>query len=212
MPHCQIIVTLKTMLITFEGIEGSGKSTQVMLLEEFLKKEGMPYLILREPGGTKVSEIIRSILLDPQLHIEAETELFLFLASRAELVKKIIKPALAKKQIVICDRFIDSTIAYQSFGRGLPKDIIVLLNNLLISDITIKRTYLLDCNIHTMEQRNKNKIKDRIENAHISFHEKVRKGFLELAIQFPDRILVIDATLPPEEIHKIILKDFLTLL
>lgn len=195
------------MLITFEGIEGSGKSTQIMLLEKFFKNHDYNFTILREPGCTIVSERIREILLDSTLDMENETELFLFLASRAELVKKVIRPALREKKIVICDRFIDSTIAYQSYGRGIPERLIKILNNFIIKDIKIKRTYLLDYDPEIHGIRIKNKIKDRIENNDLDFHKRVREGFLKIAAKNKKRFLILNALEPIETIHKKIIDD-----
>lgn len=195
------------MLITFEGIEGSGKSTQIMLLDKFFKNHDYNFTILREPGCTIVSERIREILLDSTLDMENETELFLFLASRAELVKKVIRPALREKKIVICDRFIDSTIAYQSYGRGIPERLIKILNNFIIKDIKIKRTYLLDYDPEIRGIRVKNKIKDRIENNDLDFHKRVREGFLKIAAKNKKRFLILNALEPIETIHKKIIDD-----
>ncbi len=199
-------------MITFEGIEGAGKTTQIKLLEKFLKKRGYNFVILREPGGTIVSEKIREILLDHTLDIENETELFLFLASRSELVKKVIRPALREKKIVICDRFVDSTIAYQSYGRGIPERLIKTLNNFVIKDIKIRRTYLLDYDPKNYGIRFNNKTKDRIENNDLDFHKRVREGFLKIADQNKKRFLILNAFEPVETIHKKIIDDLLKIL
>lgn len=195
------------MLITFEGIEGSGKSTQIILLEEFLKKQAYKFVILREPGGTIVSEKIREILLNPDLDMEKETEFFLFLASRSELVNKVIRPSLNEGKIVICDRFIDSTIAYQSYGRGIPERLTKLLNTFIIKDIKIRRTYLLDYDPEINGIRINHKIKDRIEKNDISFHKRVREGFLKIADKNKKRFLILNALDPIEKIHTKIIND-----
>lgn len=200
------------MLITFEGIEGSGKSTQVKLLQSFLKKKKVNFIVLREPGGTTVSEKIRKILLDPEIDIEIETELFLFLASRAELVKKVIIKALDEKKVVICDRFIDSTIAYQSYGRGIPEKLVNTLNKFIMKDLEIKRTYLLDYNPVVHGLRINDKKLDRIETNGIDFHLKVREGFLKIAQKNKKRVLILNALEPIEVIHKKIVNDFTKLL
>lgn len=196
------------MLITFEGIEGSGKSTQIQLLASFLKKTNKNFIIVREPGGTTVSEQIRKILLSPSIHLENETELFLFLASRSELVKKVILPALNEKKIVLCDRFIDSTIAYQSYGRGLPEKLIKQLNSFITKGIKIKRTYLLDCDPKFSNMRLEHKKKDRIEKSELNFHIKVREGFLKIAEANKKRFLILNALEPIEIIHQKIIEDF----
>lgn len=200
------------MLITFEGIEGVGKTTQIKLLCEELKKQGIPYISIREPGGTPVSEAIRSLLLSKEHSIEIFTELLLFEASRVELVKKVIIPALNDKKIVICDRFTDSTLAYQGYGRGLPLQLITKINELVTFGINIKRTYLLDSNLETMVTRSQKKVKDRIESEDIKFHRLVKKGFSSLARKYSERILVIDATKTVSEIHNIIMEDFIKLI
>ncbi|MCX7770770.1 MAG: dTMP kinase [Proteobacteria bacterium] len=195
------------MLITFEGIEGAGKSTQIKLLEKYFKKIKRDFLVIREPGGTPISEKIREILLNPDHNLENETELFLFLASRAELVKKVIKPALKKNKIVICDRFIDSTMAYQGYGRGISKSFISLLNSYIVKDIKIQRTYLLDYAPEAFGIRIKDRTMDRIENNNIDFHKRVREGFLKIAKKNKRRFLVINALEPIEIIHKKIIED-----
>lgn len=199
------------MLITFEGIEGAGKTTQIQLLCEELKKLGIPCISIREPGGTSVSEAIRSLLLSKEHSVETLTELLLFEASRVELVKKVIIPALNEKKIVICDRFTDSTLAYQGYGRGLPLQFIAKLNELATFGININRTYLLDSNVDIMVSRSHTKVKDRIESEDIKFHKLVKKGFTSLAKKYSERIMVIDATKTILEIHKIIMEDFIKL-
>jgi dTMP kinase len=195
------------MLISFEGIEGSGKSTQIKLLENYLKKQKKEFIVIREPGGTPVSEKIREILLDSEHKMDNLTELFLFLGSRAELVKKVIIPALKKKRIVICDRFIDSTLAYQGYGRGIEKTLITLLNSYIIKNIKIQRTYLLDYDPSICGIRIKDRKMDRIENNGIDFHKKVREGFLKIAKKNKERFLIINALDSIEEIHKKIIED-----
>lgn len=200
------------MLITFEGIEGVGKTTQIELLCEELKRKGLPFLKVREPGGTQLSEKLREILLFSPFSLGAESELLLFEASRAELVRNVIIPALLQDKIVICDRFIDSTVAYQGYGRGIPLSIINKLNSFVTKGIKINRTYLLDNNLDIMEKRSFMKNKDRIESEDLNFHKRVKKGFLALAKKYSERILLIDSSKEIMEIHKIILDDFLKLL
>lgn len=200
------------MLITFEGIEGVGKTTQIKLLCDELNRRNLPFINIREPGGTPFSEQIRSILLSETFSGGAVAELLLFEAARAELVKKVIIPALSTRKIVICDRFTDSTIAYQGYGRGLPLDMICSLNDFVTSGIKITRTYLLDNSLEIMEKRSTEKQKDRIENEDHEFHKRVKDGFINLAKLHPDRIFLIDSTKDIYEIHAIILNDFLKLL
>lgn len=200
------------MLITFEGIEGSGKTTQINLLCKELEKRGIPFVSIREPGGTPFSEQIRQILLSKSFSAGSIAELLLFEASRAELVKDVIIPALSNNTVVICDRFTDSTIAYQGYGRRLPLKIIKNLNIFVTKGINIKRTYLLDNCIEVMEKRSRLRTKDRIESENINFHKRVKKGFLTIAKREPERILIIDSSKEIHEIHEIIKNDFFNLL
>jgi dTMP kinase len=199
------------MFITFEGIEGSGKTTQIKLLGKKLEQMGIPHLSIREPGGTPVSEKIRDILLSTSHTFENETELLLFQASRCELVRKKIIPAVLQGKVVICDRFTDSTIAYQGFGRNIPVPVIEKLNRLSVGSLKIKRTYFIDSPINKMAERNQYKIKDRIENENLNFHKRVRRGFLYLAEKYPRRILRIDGSTKIKEIHDKIFGDFINL-
>jgi len=200
------------MLITFEGIEGAGKTTQIKLLCDELSRRNLPFISIREPGGTPFSEQIRSILLSDNFSAGDIAEFLLFEASRAELVKDVIIPALSDNKIVICDRFTDSTIAYQGYGRGLPLDIINSINEFVTSGVKVTRTYLLDNSLEVMQRRSEIKEKDRIENEGSEFHRRVRAGFLALAKEHPERILLIDSSREISEVHNIIISDFLKLL
>lgn len=200
------------MLITFEGIEGAGKTTQIKLLCDELSRRNLPFISIREPGGTPFSEQIRSILLSNNFSAGDIAEFLLFEASRAELVKDVIIPALSDNKIVICDRFTDSTIAYQGYGRGLPLDIINSINEFVTSGVKVTRTYLLDNSLEVMQRRSEIKEKDRIENEGNEFHRRVRAGFLALAKEHPERILLIDSSREISEVHNIIISDFLKLL
>jgi len=200
------------MLITFEGIEGAGKTTQIKLLCDELSRRNLPFISIREPGGTPFSEQIRSILLSNNFSAGDIAEFLLFEASRAELVKDVIIPALSDNKIVICDRFTDSTIAYQGYGRGLPLDIIKSINEFVTSGVKVTRTYLLDNSLEVMQRRSEIKEKDRIENEGNEFHRRVRAGFLALAKEHPERILLIDSSREISEVHNIIISDFLKLL
>jgi len=200
------------MLITFEGIEGAGKTTQIKLLCDELSRRNLPFISIREPGGTPFSEQIRSILLSDNFSAGDIAEFLLFEASRAELVKDVIIPALSDNKIVICDRFTDSTIAYQGYGRGLPLDIINSINDFVTSGVKVTRTYLLDNSLEVMQRRSEIKEKDRIENEGSEFHRRVRAGFLALAKEHPERILLIDSSREISEVHNIIISDFLKLL
>ena len=182
----------KGMFITFEGIDGCGKSTQSKLLCSHLRKNGHEVIFTREPGGTALAEGLRDLLLDPANKISALAELFLYEASRAEHVSKIIIPALKKKKIVVCDRFFDATIAYQGYGRGLDLNMIESLNRFASFGLSPDMTILLDLpageGLRRAKALNKS---DRMEKEKISFYEKVRKGYLSLARKFPKRVKVV---------------------
>lgn len=197
------------MLVTFEGVEGCGKSTQIEKLKEALLSLNIDLITLREPGGTELSEDIRHILLNKNIDISPLSELLLFEASRSELVTKVILPSLKANKVVLIDRFIDSTVAYQGYGRKISLSIINRINNIVTRGLKINRTYLLDAPIEFFENRNNLKNKDRIERENLEFHKRIRKGFLEIAKKHPERILIIDAKKGINEIHKIILQDFL---
>lgn len=191
------------MLITFEGIDGCGKSTQARLLADRLREDGIETILLREPGGTALSEHIRTILLD-QKHREPlsyAAELLLFAASRAQLIKEVILPALAREAVVICDRFIDSTVAYQGYGRGLPLARIEQVNALATDSLEPDLTFLIDVPIETAVQRRKGMGDDRMESESSTFFERVMNGYMRLAELHRDRIHVIDGTDSMEDIQ-----------
>jgi len=194
--------------ITFEGPDGCGKTTQVRLLAERLKARGFRVLYTREPGGTAVGEAIRNILQHDTVGeaLEAQTELLLFAASRAQLMNSIVLPALARGEWVICDRFIDSTIAYQGYGRGLPLDTLHTINDFAICSRKPDLTLLLDLDVDQAFQRMAPLFKkgiampDRFEREDRQFHENVRQGYLELAKSEPDRFQIMDADRPTDEL------------
>jgi dTMP kinase len=185
---------MKGIFITFEGSEGSGKSTHSGLLYNFLKEKGCPVLKIREPGSTKISEKIREILLDYKNKLmSANCEMLLYMAARAQIVSQIIKPALAKGNIVICDRFLDSTIAYQGYGLGMDINRIRTIGDFVNDGLTPNLTIFLDLpakqglkNCHEVKN-----CKDRIEKRPLSYHERVRNGYLKLAALEPGRIKVV---------------------
>ncbi len=192
---------------SFEGIEGSGKTTQCRLLGEYLRSRGFDVVETAEPGGTVISSKIRQILLEPGNQIDPLTELLLYYSSRAQLVSEVIRPSLEKGRIVITDRFTDSTLAYQGYGRGIEKEVIQMLNEIVVPDIKPSLTFLLDLEVEEGLRRNRGAGKeDRFETETIEFHRRVREGFLKIASQEPERIKVIDASRSPEEIHQEIVK------
>ena len=193
-------------LITFEGGEGAGKSTQIRLLEQLLTAAGHKVLILREPGSSPLSEAIRTILLDAKnTDLADRAELLLYEAARAQLTEEVIKPALEAGQMVLCDRFYDSTTAYQGYARGLDTDQIDYLNAYATQNITPNLTFVLDLDPSLgLARAAKTGTPDRLESEAHAFHLKVREGFLRIAEREPDRVKVLDATLPTDELaHRI---------
>lgn len=204
---------MKGLFITFEGAEGSGKSTQIKLLEGYLKKKGKRVLVLREPGSTKFSEGLRGVLLDKRNGFLSEkTELLLYLAARAQLVKEKIIPALKEKKIVLCDRFQDSTLVYQGYGLGLERKVIELLGEFVCEKVAIPDlTFLLDIPAEEGLRR-AGGASDRIQERPLAYHQKVRNGYLKLASANPKRIKLIrpkDIDRTQDEIRKLI-KEFLS--
>lgn len=181
------------VLIVFEGGDGAGKSTQSKVLAENISLYKVPVLLSREPGSTKIGESIRT-LLKTSRDLTQLTELLLFSAARSQLVETVILPALKSGQVVICDRFTSSTVAYQGYGRGLDLDLINSLNIRSTSGIKPDLTVLLDMPIETGVLRRRNKIPDVFESAQAEFHDRVRKGYLEQATQDPDKWLILDGT------------------
>lgn len=184
----------KGLLITFEGPEGSGKTTQIKKTVSFLRKKGYSPLVLREPGGTTVSEAIREVILNKKFtKMTDATELLLYLAARAQIVGEKIKPALQAGKVVVCDRFEDSTLAYQGYGRGLSLKGIQAISELVVREkLKPHLTFLLD--IDPKKGMGRGGRHDRMERQSLVFHQKVRRGFLDLAKKEPRRIKVIDGT------------------
>lgn len=192
---------MQGLFITFEGPDGCGKTTQMKLLAEYFEKKGKEVVLTREPGGKGLGEKVREILLNYDGEVSDRCESFLFLADRAQNIDIIVNPAVKEGKIVLCDRHIDSTVAYQGYGRGLNIDRINMLNNLATNGKKPDLTLVFDVDVETSMKR-VGKEKDRMESTGIDFHNRVRKGYLELAKQEPKRIKVLDATKSIEEIHK----------
>ncbi len=194
------------LFITFEGGEGGGKTTQSRLLAEHLEKAGIPALRTREPGGTEGAEQIRNLLVRGNTDWEKTTELLLHFAARVEHVEKVIKPALAVGNTVICDRFIDSTLAYQGYGHGLGVDIIHMVQHLAIGTFQPDLTFILDLPPDTGIARanSRHGMDNRYEQMGLAFHRRVREGFLTIARNNPGRCHVLDATRQVEEIQRLI--------
>ncbi len=194
------------ILITFEGIDGCGKTTQAGLLQDALGKVGLPHILVREPGGTAVGEMIRELLLQKEYNLTLKAELLLYAAARAEVVQQVIRPALNKGKIVVCDRYTDSTLAYQGYGAGADLLWVRSLNKWVTDGLQPRQTFLLDLPLELALQR-RDGIGDRIEERARSFHQNVRKGYLTLAKQEQERFSIIDAGTPPEEQHRYILEQ-----
>jgi len=203
----------KGLFITFEGIEGSGKSTQIIMLAEYLKAEGREVTVTREPGGTEIGRAIRQVLLNPDFTgMDYHTEVLLYAADRAQHVAEIIKPALAEGKVVLSDRYIDSSIAYQHYGRGLPLDLIMSVNEQAVQGLKPDLTFLLALPLEIGLKRATQETSDRIEQESIAFHGRVEAGFRELAAKEPERWRVIDATGTIDEVHQSIVEAINTLL
>lgn len=195
------------MFITFEGLDFSGKSTQARLLHEYLQDKKVKSVLLREPGGTKISEKIRNIILDREnSDITPLTEFLLFSSSRAQLVSQVIKPNLKKKFVVICDRYYDSSEAYQGFGGKVDIKSIEAVNDFATGGLKPDITFFI--NISPSEAFNRaesrGSVKDRIENKALSYYNKVYKGFKEIADKNRKRVVTIDGRLSIQEIHSVI--------
>lgn len=201
----------KGLFITFEGIDGCGKSTQLNLLAEYLKSNGLDVLITREPGAKGLGEKLREILLNYEGDVSSNCEAFLFLADRAQHIDTIVKPAIESGKIVLCDRHTDSTIAYQGYGRGVNLEQIKMLNKIATSGFIPDLTFIFDLDLETAFSR-VGKTQDRMEAAGLEFFERVRNGYLEIAKQEPDRIKVINSNDSIENIFeqiKEILNNFI---
>lgn len=181
---------MRGKFITFEGPEGCGKSTQSKLLYKYLKRKGYKTVYVREPGGTKIGEKIREILLNPRNHISPICETLLYMAVRAQVVDEIIKPALVKGKIIICDRFLDSTIAYQGYGLGVDIKTIKYIGDFVRRGIEPDLTIFLDLPVRKGLRICKRR-KDRIEKRSFGYHLRVRRGYLKLARLLPKRIKII---------------------
>lgn len=195
---------MPSYFITFEGPEGSGKTTQAMLLADALRSLGLKVMLTREPGGDPLSEEIRKLLLDgPDHSVTDRAELFLYLAARAQHTHEIIRPFLAKGGVVICARFIDSTVAYQGYGGGLSIDAIRRVNMLATENLKPDLTLLMDIDVEIGLKRQEQW--NRMERKAVEYHQRVRQGFLEEANLFPNRIKPIDASQDIDFVHRQIL-------
>ncbi len=196
------------MFVTFEGIDGSGKSTQLSRVASWVRAQGHHVIETRDPGGTEVSEQVRRLLLSSDVSLDARTELFLFAAARAQLVAEQIRPALQAGHAVFCDRFYDSTTAYQGGGRGaVPKEWLHSLHQHTTGGLVPDRTYLIDVPVAVAQTRRVQEVNDRMEQEQESFHKDVRSAYRALALDEPQRICMIDGTADVETITKQIQAD-----
>ena len=195
----------KGLFITFEGIDGCGKTTQIKLLEEYLKKNNKNVIVTREPGAKGLGEKLREILLGYEGEVSSNCESFLFLADRAQHIDTLIKPTIENGDIVLCDRHIDSTVAYQGYGRGLDLDRINYLNNLATSGLKPDLTFIFDIDLETSLAR-RGKARDRMESSGDEFFERVRTGYIEVSKQEPNRVKLLDGSKSVEIIHSEIIQ------
>lgn len=189
------------LFITFEGADGSGKTTQLNKIKEMLEEKGFDVVVTREPGALDIGQKIRNILLHHEGVVSDRCEMFLFLADRSQHVETFIKPLLKEGKIVLCDRHIDSTIAYQGYGRGQDIKLLKDLNAIAVNGLNPDLTLLFDVSTETAQTRVGNE-KDRMESAGIEFHKKVRNGYLSLQKENSDRIKIIDANKSIEEVFE----------
>ena len=209
----------KPLFVTFEGIEGSGKSYQSNKLYENVKKRRIPVILTREPGGTRSAEKIRKIILEDYFYLHTKirfnkyTDTLLYLAARSEHIENKIKPAIFKKKIIICDRFIDSTLAYQVYGKGVSKALVDSVHKYILGSIKPDLTFILKVNISkALERLKKRKKKNRYDKFSKYFYIKAQKAFIKIAKKNKTRYFVLDNSNDSEETEKIILNKFIQVL
>jgi len=199
------------LFIVFEGIEGCGKTTQISRAGDFLKQQKLPFIITREPGGTPIGDEIRKILLSSKnTDIIPLTELLLYTASKVQHLQQIINPALNSGTMVLCDRFFDATVAYQGYGEGILLPLIEKVHSMFLPDLAPDLTILLDCSAelglnrsrHRIRLEGKEQAEGRFEDKELTFHERVREGYLQLARREPERFRIVDAGLSVDEVHE----------
>ncbi|MCL1632445.1 dTMP kinase [Sporolactobacillus sp. CPB3-1] len=219
-------MTHKGLFITFEGPDGSGKTTQIQRLAAELESRGIPYLLTREPGGTEIGDQIRTLVLNPaHSELTDKTEILLYAASRSQHIAQKIMPAIQKGQVVLCDRYIDASIAYQGYGLEQPIEMVRQINDFATGGMSPDRTYLIDVSPEVGRQRMKRRAGapeagatqaadelDRIESRAFAYHRRVRKGFLAIYEENKKRIRLINGEQEPEQIFQTIVSDFFSLI
>ncbi|MGE5483430.1 MAG: dTMP kinase [Ignavibacteriales bacterium] len=186
---------MRSIFVTFEGVDGSGKSSQIRTLVALLREMGIPCAVTREPGGSAIGEAIRSILLDPaNSEMTLNTEVLLYCASRAQLVHEVITPALREGKVVICERYADSTVAYQCYGGGCDIDTVKRINAFATGGLEPDLTIVLDVDPATGAARRSNRLADRIEKRTEEYYNRVREGYLAIARENPQRVKVVNAS------------------
>ena len=199
-----------SLFITFEGIDGSGKSTQAQRCYEALAARGIPVILTKNPGGTALGSELRNILLHTQSPITPKAELLLYIADRVQHLEEVVKPALAQGTVVLCDRYSDSTIAYQGYGRGLDIGWIEALHELAFENLQPHLTLLFEGPVETLLARAKGRSEaDRLEREAVDFYQRIAHGFETLAAQSPQRIHTLDATLPLDVLHQQVVETVL---
>ena len=206
---------MRGLFITFEGIEGSGKSTLINNVADALRKSGLDPIVTREPGGTSLGVALRKVLLSPDMGvIEPKAELMMFAADRAQHVSELILPALEKGKIVLCDRYSDATVAYQGYGRGLPLDVIKVVDmkarDGAVPDLTVLLDLPVERGLSRVRKRNdlsKDISESRIDEEETAFHQRVRDGYLAMARIEPARFLVLDAMIDPEHLTDLVMDE-----
>ncbi|HMH44881.1 MAG TPA: dTMP kinase [Pyrinomonadaceae bacterium] len=197
------------VFITFEGIDGCGKSTQLRLLASELRVRGLDVLTTREPGGTTLGQKLRAALLDVQGEVDPLAELLVFAADRAQHVRTVLRPALAENKIVMSDRYADATVAYQGSGRGFKPELISEIVQLATEGLTPDLTLLFDLSVPESAVRTRRRVAakntDRLDSENVEFHERVRKAYLEIARSDPERVQVIDARRSAQETHALVM-------
>lgn len=201
----------KGIFVTLEGGEGSGKTTVIAKLRDYLEKRSVPYIVTREPGGIEIAEKIREIILNPShTAMDSRTEALLYAASRSQHLAEKVEPALAEGKLVLCDRFVDSSLVYQGYARGIGMDEVWAINQFAIHDRMPQLTFYLDIEPEAGLARiaaSRDREVNRLDLEDLSFHHKVREGYLQLAERFQDRIVVIDASQTVENVEQEIIRS-----